>query len=150
MAASNNAIKTAIESAMQERDQLLEELKGFDKIKERLGQIEAFINQGRLLLGEGYARNNRNDHPRTMAEAISESVKKAFGGKTNAEKIVEILKATGRAMTVPEIVNEFKARNWQLGEKNRNQIIRNTLKSKEGNLFEKVGIGLWDLFERAI
>jgi hypothetical protein len=144
MADYQDAIKTAIESAMQERDQLLEQLRGVDKIKERLGQIEAFINQGRLLIGEDSAKT---DAEKPEAEPIR--VVRFLKEKTNAEKIVEVLRATGRAMTVPQIVNEFKARNWQLGEKNRMQIIRNTLKSKEGVLFKKVGIGLWDLMDRA-
>ncbi|MGB8872712.1 MAG: hypothetical protein WCB64_09625 [Desulfobaccales bacterium] len=150
MADYEEAIKTAIESAMQERSQLLDKLKEFDKLKEQLGQIEAFINQGRLLLGGGYAKSEIKSP--TQAFAVSGQISELFKslpGKTNAEKIVEVLKATGRAMTVPEIVKEFKARNWQLGEKNRMQIIRNTLKGKEGVLFKKIGIGLWDLMERA-
>jgi hypothetical protein len=128
-----------------ERDQLLEKLKEFEKIQGRIGQLEAFINQGKLLIGDEPERID-TDKPETKAGRIL----RRLGEKTNAEKIVEILKVTGRAMTVPEIVNEFKARNWQLGEKNRMQIIRNALKTKQGDLFEKVGIGLWDLFERAV
>lgn len=152
MADYQNAIKTAIESAMRERDQLLDKLKEFDKLKERLGQIEAFINQGRLLLGEDYAKGDIKSPTQALAERVSGQISQLFKslpGKTNAEKIVEVLKATGRAMSVPKIVTEFRARKWQLGEKNRMQIIRNALKSKEGVLFKKVGIGLWDLMERA-
>ncbi len=151
MADYQDAIKTAIESAMRERDQLLDQLKGLDKIKEQLGQIEAFINQGRLILGEDFTKSDIESPLQAFAETASGQVSEIFKslpGKTNAEKIAEVLKATGRAMSVPKIVTEFRARKWQLGEKNRMQIIRNTLKSKEGVLFKKVGIGLWDLMER--
>jgi hypothetical protein len=135
-------IRKAIESAQLERDKLLEELKEFEKIKERLGQIEAFINQGKLLLGDKSRRNDVKE-----LDSKPTRIPYLYGEKTNPEKIVEILRASGRAMTVPEIANEFKARNWHLSEKSRMQIIRNALKGKPG-WFEKEGTGLWNLKER--
>ncbi|MGO8762527.1 MAG: hypothetical protein ACLP2P_01535 [Desulfobaccales bacterium] len=144
MADYHGSIRGAIESALRERDQLLDKLKEFDRLKEQLGQIEAFINQGRLLLGDE-PKNVDTHKPKAGGLAMGPFLSE----KTNPEKILEILKATGRAMTVPQIVNEFRARNLKLSEKNRMQIIRNALKSKEGLLFKKVDIGLWDLMDRA-
>jgi len=138
----HGSIRGAIESALRERDQLLDKLKEFDRLKEQLGQIEAFINQGRLLLGD--EPKNVDTH---KSEAGGLAMVHFLREKTNPEKILEILKATGRAMTVPEIVNEFRNRNWQLSEKNRMQIIRNALKGKP-DWFGKEGVGLWNLKER--
>ena len=135
VAHDHDPIRFAIESAQRERDKLLEKLKEFEKIKERLSQIEAFINQGRILIG---------DKPESKAVRII----RFLGEKTNADKAKGILEASGRAMRVPEIANEFRVRNWPLGEKNGMQILRNVLKGKP-DLFVKVGIGTWDLKERA-
>ena len=143
VAHDHDPIRFAIESAQRERDKLLEKLKEFEKIKERLSQIEAFINQGRILIGDK-PENIGMDKPESRAGRII----RFLGEKTNADKVIGILEASGRAMRVPEIANEFRVRNWPLSEKNGMQILRNVLKGKP-DLFVKVGIGTWDLKERA-
>jgi flagellar motility protein MotE (MotC chaperone) len=139
MTNNHDAIQRAIESAIKERDQLLEKLKEFDSIKERLDRLEVFINQGKLLIGEEPEKIDTQ-----KSESTPRRILRLFGEKTNPEKIMEILEASGRAMTVPEISNEFRARNWRLSEKNRMQILRNALKGKP-EWFEKEGVGLWNL-----
>lgn len=45
-------IKKAIKSAKDEQVILIEKLKEFDEIRLRISQLEAFINQGQVLIGE--------------------------------------------------------------------------------------------------
>ena len=136
-------IKKAVESAERERDQLLEKLKELEKVKERLGQVEAFISQGRILIGVQPSKIV-SDEPSRGDLGLVPFVKP----KPNYEKILEVLKASGRSMTLSEISNEFRARQWPLSEKNPLEILRTSLKSKP-HLFVKKGRGTWDLKERA-
>jgi len=135
-------IKKAIEAAEQERAQLIEKLKEMDKIKERLGQVEAFISQGKILIGQQPSEILSKKIEDTDVRSI-----RFLRKKPNYEKIVEIFKTTGRAMKLSEISNEFRARQWPLSEKNPLEILRTALKSKP-LLFVKIGRGAWDLKEQ--
>lgn len=122
--------RKAIELAQHERNQLIEELKELEKIKQRLTQLDTFIEQGKLLLGIKSLEGSSEPTPQIEQ-------RKGFGllpiddsAKPIYLKAVQIIKEAGRPMGLSEMTEEFRRRNWKLSEDNPRQVLRNTLKSK--------------------
>lgn len=123
--------RKAIEAAEHERDQLAEELKGLEKIQERVAQLNAFIEQGKLLIGIETAQ--------TISEPVRHLIVRTRGYPSSTSddsqkpiflKAAKIIRESGRSLGLSEIVEEFRKRDWKLSEDNPRQVLRNTLKSK--------------------
>ncbi|MFZ0050224.1 MAG: hypothetical protein WAK96_00475, partial [Desulfobaccales bacterium] len=104
----------------------------------RLDQLEAFIAQGKALIGLSPAS--------AVSASTSESaqVLRLFKGKPNSEKVRDLLKEFNRPMHIPEIVQEFRKRNWPLSSKNPREVLRNTLRGKP-EIFTKTKGGAYGL-----
>lgn len=129
------AITNAIEMAQQELTIVNEKLKEFETTLERRKQLEAFVAQGKALLGLGSSGH--------LALASLDAAE----GKSVTDRSVEILRECGRPMKPSEIALEFHKHGWKLSERNGGEIVRMALKRKSG-LFVMVDKGAWDLKER--
>lgn len=123
-------IKKAIESAQHERTRLIERLKEFDEIRLRISQLEAFINQGQVLIGEtpktGQIPLLEMPHPVTLIE------------KPLVKGAMEILREFGGgAMKLTDLAEEFYKRGWKLSKANGAEVLRSTLK-KNPDMFIRV------------
>jgi hypothetical protein len=122
--------RKAIDAAQHERNQLIEKLKDLEKIKQRLAQLDTFIEQGKLLVGIETIEVPSEPPPQIEK-------RKGFGliqldGSKNPLylKAVQLIKEAGRPLGLSEMVEEFRKRNWKLSKDNPRQVLRNTLKAK--------------------
>lgn len=130
----------AIELAQQEANDLMEQLKKFQKLQQRLIQLSTFIEQGKLILGI--------ESLDTLKPTSSPGKKKGLGLIYPEDleeqpiylKVVQILRETGISMTLSDLAEEFRKRNWKLSKKNARQVLRNTMKAKP-EMFLKKGLG---------
>lgn len=127
-------IKKAIQDAQQEHGKLLEALKGYEKTKLRVAQLESFINMGKALLSiETVAEASKPDVqlPLLPQEATPKPNQSTEASKDTSatvrphkEGILEILTASGRALSLAEIAEEYRKRHWKLSERNSRQVLR--------------------------
>ena len=127
-------IKKAIHDAQQEHGKLLETLKGYEKTKLRVAQLESFINMGMALLSiDTVTEASKPDVqlPLLPQEATPKTDKSIEASKDIAspimphkEGILEILTASGRALSLAEIAEEYRKRHWKLSERNSRQVLR--------------------------
>jgi len=131
----NDSIRKAIQMAEQERNSLLDKLKEYEEIKQRLSQLEVFINTGKNLLGI--------DVGTSAVEKLTPI--SSFSGEkmqriTHEEGVKKILIDAGRALSLSDIVQEYRKRNWNLSEKNGREVIRQLI-GRKGDMFKKELVG---------
>jgi uncharacterized protein YihD (DUF1040 family) len=114
-----NNINMAIQQAQKEYDSLIEELKGYDKIKLKLSQLEAFITTGKTLLG--------NDVPSKDNAKIS-TYPSLFPDEqqplTHLESVKKILSDAGTELSLSDLVDGYRKRKWKLSESNGREVLR--------------------------
>ena len=138
-ASDDKSIMAVIVKMQRKRDHLQKEL---EKVQEWLGQVYAFINQGKAIIG---------DEPKNVVVGKPESPAVGLGlVKTNAEKIKKLFETSGK-MTIPAINDAFLSRNWPINSKsrkNRLQVLKNTLLSKPDWFVKDETAKTWGLKER--
>jgi hypothetical protein len=127
----SNFYQKAIESAEEEKQQVLTKLKELDALKQRLLQLQTFIEQGKALLG---LENTEDSHggpsepsQHTESSTVAPRVLRFSRGDSempNHMRIAKVIEEVGRAMTLNELVEEFKKRNWKLSKDNPRQVLR--------------------------
>ena len=146
MSKQNNNIKAAIEEAERELTGLLEKLKEYDETKVRIANIETFIKAGKAMVGVSEQSSGVgviSPSPELFPEKKSES---DLIEKPHLQGITEILKETGRALSLREIAGEFHNRKWKLSEKNGRQVLRATV-LRYPDKFKKIEKGLTAYYE---
>lgn len=121
-------IKLAIEDAEQERDGLLENLKEFQILQQRINNLNKFISEGNNLLGI------------TTEHIFTEDKIPIW------KRIKEILKEYKKSMTPSEITSIFHERKWSLSEMNGVEVIR-TAMLKKPKIFHRLDNKMFKLLE---
>lgn len=128
-----NNMKKAIQDAQQEHGQLLETLKGYEKTKLRVAQLESFINMGKALLGVDVVAEEIKPVvqfsllPQDATPAPDQSKNTELTLMPLKEGVLQILTESDRALSLAEIADEFRKRHWKLSEKNGRQVLRGTM-----------------------
>jgi len=123
--------RKAIDAAQHERDQLIEKLKDLEKIKQRLTQLDTFIEQGKLLLGIESLKAPLGPMPHLIQRTRGFPLFTSDDSKKPIHlKAAQIIKEAGKPLGLSEMVEEFRKRNWKLSKDNARQVLRNTLKAK--------------------
>lgn len=126
--ADSDFYKKAIESAEEEREQLLVKFKEFDALKQRLFQLENFIEKGKALLGVENFQNDLSASPQHARFSRDAPQVLPFiqddSEMPNHKRIAKVLQENGKAMTLNELVEEFKKRNWKLSKDNPREVLR--------------------------
>ena len=133
MVDASNEFKKAIELAEQERVGLLEKLKGYETTRMRIAQLDTFISTGKSLYNIDVSEQNESSSLQLSIPEVPEiksgtpTIGKPIKISLNAQRAVEILSESTRALKISEIEKEFRKRNWELSEKNGKQVLRNVL-----------------------
>jgi hypothetical protein len=130
MIENSTNFRKAIQEAELERNRLVETLKDYEKTRTRIAQLETIIKTWNEYLGEANIKDTS-----TPQEKLFQDVD-VGGEKTHSEAVIEILGAANRALTIKDIVNEFRKRNWKLSDKNGTEVIRRVM-LKNHNRFER-------------
>ncbi len=127
-----NNIQKAVQDAQQEHARLLDTLKEYEKTRARVAQLEAFINLGIALLEitttkeEGKPENQPSLLPKEAKPTLAQPRGKETV-RTLKDGLLQILTESGMALSLAEIADEFRKRNWKLSEKNGRQVLRGTV-----------------------
>jgi len=108
-----------------ERDRLMEQLKGMEKIRTRITQLDTIIKTWKEVLDE--------EQPKIPQEKLFLNLPEGKPGDsltelTHLEGVSLILKEAGHFLSLNEIESEYRKRKWKLSEKNGGIILRRTLK----------------------
>ena len=132
---SNQEYRKTIEVAQQEISQLAEKIKGLEKFQLRMRQLEALVGQAKIVVGESI----EPQEPTPSDKAVSLSLSYPDNSeKPIYLKMVQIIKEAGEPLSLVDMVEEFRKREWKLSKKNPREVLRNTLKAKP-HIFVKVG-----------
>jgi hypothetical protein len=137
----DESIKAAIVAAQRKRELLVDEIK---KIQDQLSRLDSFISQGWSIIGK---EPEKAEVPKP--ETKIEKAIQVLTGKTNRDKIEEVIRESGHSMKIPDIVDEFDSKRWSLGKNRRVslQIVRNNLLKYE-DIFIQLDDKSWDLRNR--
>jgi hypothetical protein len=145
-----DSIRKAIEGAQQQKDRLVVKLKELEGIQKEVARFDAFIERGQAILNAELELNRLSSTSTTPHVQLSEqptSKTDVTKEPSLSQRVIELLKETGRPMRTSEIVSEFRKRNWKLSEKNGSEIMRFALRKKP-ELFSKDDQGRYFLKER--
>jgi hypothetical protein len=128
-----NNITKAIHDAEQEHEKLLETLKGYEKTKLRVAQLESFISLGKTLLGmDSSTEEAKSSAQLSLLQPQEDLPALALSDvdliqKPLKEGVIEILTESGKELSLAEIADGFRKRHWKLSEKNGRQVLRGTV-----------------------
>jgi uncharacterized protein YihD (DUF1040 family) len=114
-----NNINKAIQEAQDECNSLIEQLKEYDKIKLKISQLEAFINTGKTLLGNDV--NTRDNTETSISPSLFPDEKQPL---THLESVKKILADGGSELSLNDLVEQYRKRNWKLSESNGREVLR--------------------------
>lgn len=140
-------IKRAIEVAEKQLAEVRDKLKEYEELTQRRSQLEAFINEGKALLGLELAERPLPTVPREPEELFREGQR--LLDKPVLEGALEIFKESKRSMKLKELAQEFQRRGWKLSRQHGEEVLRLALK-KRPDLFKKVSPGTFRLKVEAI
>jgi hypothetical protein len=140
----NEAIAKAIQSAQEEKKLLLNKLSELDAIKQRLEQVEAFIQYGRVLIGEDI----KEEPPTKPAKEPIRVIRFKLQKGSLAVRIHNLLKEHPGPMTLSEILNIFYEKKWAISKTNPKEVLRSAMRTKP-DIFKQVDVATWDLVSRA-
>ena len=123
-----NDIKKAIDQAQEEYDSLLEKLKEYEQVKLKLSQLEMFINTGKLLLGIDEKSTAKEETPTFPAMLFNEDAQPA----THLTRVKKILTDAGRELSLSELVEEYRKRQWKLSDVNGREVLRGVMIRHQG------------------
>lgn len=124
--------------------------KELSDILRRKAELEDLIKKCKALFREGHSQQPlplkipSYTQPTHMIEVRS---LRRHRGKKIWEQIVDLLNEVGVGLSISEIVQGFKKRDWPLSAKNASKIIYRAMKDKS-EIFINTGRGTWDLKER--
>jgi hypothetical protein len=129
MSKSTISIKQAIDEARFERDQLLEVLKGYEKTKQRVAQLDTFINTGIALIGDDIPKDDGQLELIQPPQPTEEAKQETYDSQTAIvmpllDGMITILKQSSRPLSLNEIADEFRRQNWKISEKNSREVLR--------------------------
>jgi hypothetical protein len=153
----DKSLTLLISKMQQKRDDLLMEL---EKVQKWLTQVEVIISQGKAIVEkamiEGISPNISQTsaqqvhlEPLEAPEAKAGRILRLIGDKPDTEKnhpekIRQLFEESGGAMTIQQMDDEFRNRNWPIKSDRRRQIIYNTL-VRRNDWFVRLGDKLWGL-----
>ena len=131
-------IRQAIESAERELKEINEKI---GPLLERKGKLQAFISQGKILVG------NEKRHVTEMITA-PDRTRKGFPSKEHPvwAGAREVLAEAKRPMTAGEITTELMNRGWKLSKKWGMEVVRAGM-GRKLEVFERLGEGWYALKE---
>jgi hypothetical protein len=112
-------ISKAIQQAQDEYESLNEKLKEYDQIKLRLSQLEVFINTGKTLLGNN--SSSKEEKQTIQTNTLFPDEKQPI---THLECVKRLLLDSEHELSLSELVEGYRKRNWKLSEANGREILR--------------------------
>ncbi len=127
-------IIAAMDDARRESHTIGVKLSEMEKLQQRKAQLDTFITQCQLLLGDvGQDSQTKplfdmpSPEPRHAGVAVVDDISKA----PNWEKARRIfIETNNKPMILSEMVKEFQKRGFSLSEKNTKQVVRMALKNR--------------------
>jgi hypothetical protein len=119
MAEEVSNINKAIQEAQKQYNSLIEELKEYDKIKLKLATLENFITYGKALLGNN-ATPADNIEISTTPRLFPDDKQQM----THLESVKRILADAGKELSLNDLVEGYRKRNWKLSESNGREVLR--------------------------
>lgn len=139
-------ITKAIMGAEQELDSLNERMKEYETLRLRMAQLETFLKAAKVVVGETDQLNQGASIPVTPELFARTDKESNISEKTHLESIAEILKEVSKPLSLSELAEEFKKRNWKISEKNGRQVLRASI-LRRPNMFNKSFQGITAYYE---
>jgi len=117
-------IKKAITGAERELDSLNEKIKELETIRLRMMQIETFLKAARAVVGvtDQLSENSLTQVASEMFTGTDKTI--TIIEKPHLVGIAEILKEVNKPLSLSDLAEEFRKRNWKISEKNGRQVLR--------------------------
>lgn len=154
MPIDETAIRTAIENAEKERNEIAERITKLklklENNQKKLSHLDLFIEHGKRLIREESVEPASQIEPQILSGddvflPASSNTRLIKG--TVANRARTILKQYWEPMTLADIAKEFHTRGWELSEKNGEEVLRLAM-NKHRAIFNKCGVGLYELVKR--
>lgn len=120
-----------------ERDRLVEQLKGMEKIRTRIAQLETIIKTWKDVI--------EAEQPQSPQEKLfpeiprRDSLEASLIEMPHNERITLILKENGHLMSINEIASEYRKRHWKLSEENASAILGRILRKRTDLFIRQTG-----------
>jgi hypothetical protein len=134
MSGKDDVIKAAIEAIQEERRQLMKEVIAIQEDlrgkQERLRSLGAFIEHGKLLIGDESEPVVPGRRVAIIHESTPSKDETTADKPTVADRIVMIFHEVGGPLKPRRIAQEFYNRGWPLSPKNGAEVVRYAMKRK--------------------
>ncbi len=128
----NRNIAAAMEDAKEESRAIALQLSEMERLQQRKAQLDSFIAQCQLLLGDTGKEPEGEalfDFPRTATATVSAGNGTADTANWMKARTI-LIERNNRPIRLSELVREFQARGFKLSEKNPKEVMRTTIRSK--------------------